>query len=428
MPDGTPSALRQRVLDYLDTQRARVIDDLIALIRIPSVSGSPDEVMIQSRLATELAGIGLAVDHWEIPVSEASHTAGFPGMEAPRSRAHGLVGRLPGRGGGPALLFNAHVDVVPPGDAAQWPGHDPFSGRIHEGSVLGRGSCDMKGGLVAALWAVRALVATGIHLAGDLLIAFVPGEEDGGLGTWATLQRGWRADACVIPEPTGLDLVPANAGSLTFRLRVPGRSGHASRRTAGVSAIEKFLPVFTALRDLEAQRNRDVDPLMARWDVPYAIEIGRLSSGAWASSVPDLLTAEGRFGVVLDEPLQQARAALEVAVTQVCAADPWLRDHPVQVEWWGGVFASARTDPQAPIVQQLARAHTAVTGAVPQIWGAPYGSDLRLLTDAGIPTVQYGPGNVDLAHSTGESVRIEDVLTAARTLALVAMDCCGVAG
>ena len=98
----------------------------------------------------------------------------------------------------------------------------------------------MKAGLVAAIGAVDAIRSAGVRLRGDLLVAAVQGEEDGGLGTYSLLQRGWRADACVIPEPTGLDLVPGNAGALTFRLKVHGHATHASRRTEGVSAVEKF--------------------------------------------------------------------------------------------------------------------------------------------------------------------------------------------
>ena len=117
----------------------------------------------------------------------------------------------------------------------------------------------MKGGLLAAHWAVQAIRASGVRLRGDVLLASVQGEEDGGLGTYSLLRRGWRADACVIPEPTSLDLVPGNAGALTFRLRIRGHATHASRRLEGVSAIEKFWPIWQALLDLEAERHRGVD-------------------------------------------------------------------------------------------------------------------------------------------------------------------------
>jgi acetylornithine deacetylase len=117
----------------------------------------------------------------------------------------GLVGRLPGSGGGPCLMLNGHIDVVPPGDLNAWT-NDPYSRHVQNGMLYGRGSCDMKGGLVAALFAIRALRR--VKLRGDVLLACVAGEEDGGLGSYALLRRGWRADACVIPEPTSLDVVP----------------------------------------------------------------------------------------------------------------------------------------------------------------------------------------------------------------------------
>jgi acetylornithine deacetylase len=193
---------------------------------------------------------------------------------------------------------------------------------------------------------VSALQRCGAPLRGDVLLASVQGEEDGGLGSFATLQRGWRADACVIPEPTSLGVVPANAGALTFRLRIPGLATHASRHLEGISAVGKLWPIWTALLELERVRNEDVHALFDRWELPYPICIGTVSSGVWASSVPDLLVAEGRMGVALGEPVEQARRAFEDAVAEACEANPWLRDHPVEVEWWGGQFASGQlSDP-----------------------------------------------------------------------------------
>jgi acetylornithine deacetylase len=339
-------------------------------------------------------------------------------MEVTRDTAWGLVARLPGTGGGRSLMLNGHLDVVPPGDPGAW-SDDPYSGRFVDGHVFGRGACDMKGGVVAALAAFRALHRAGVRLAGDVLFAAVVGEEDGGLGTYATLARGWRADACVITEPTGLDLLVANGGALTFRLRVPGRAAHASVRTIGVSAVEKFQPVFAALRDLEAKRNAAVDPVMRRWSLAYPVEIGVVRAGDWSSTVPDLLVAEGRFGVALDEPVAQARAALEDAVRAAGAADPWLAAHPVEVEWWGGQFASGRCrDPE------FVRRVRAATGAEPDVYGAPYGSDLRLLAAAGIPTLQYGPGQTRYAHAPDERVPVDQVHECAETLVRLALDWC----
>jgi acetylornithine deacetylase len=416
-----------RVLDEVDTAAAATEARLGALVAVPSIGGTDAEHEIQGLLAAELTVAGLETDHWRLPLPELLAAPDFPGVEVGRDEAWGLVGRLSGTGDGPTLMLNGHVDVVPVGDPTAWSTPDPFSGRVVDGELHGRGACDMKAGLVAAMAAVSAVRRAGVPLRGDLLLACVPGEEDGGLGTYATLQRGWTADACVVPEPTSLDLLVANAGALTFRLRVPGLATHASRRTEGVSAIEKLVPLLAALQRLEADRNRDVDPLMARWDIAYPLSIGRLQAGDWASSVPDLLVAEGRLGVALDEPVEDARAALELAVAEASDADPWLRKHPATVQWWGGQFASGRLPGDSDLADRMSAAHAAAGGRTPVRSGAPYGSDLRLLAAAGIPTLHYGPGDAALAHAPDERVPLPELHTATRALALLALDVCGAA-
>ena len=402
-----------------------LLDELAALVRIPSVSGTDAENEAQAHLAGRLAHAGLDVDYWPIDLAALRAHSDFPGMEVDRREAWGLVGRLPGAGDGATLMLNGHVDVVPVGDPDTWTG-SPFSAGIRAGCLHGRGSCDMKAGLMASLWAAQALRVAGVRLRGDVVLAAVQGEEDGGLGTFATLQRGWRADACVIAEPTALDVVPANSGSLTFRLRIRGRATHAARRTDGVSAIEKFWPVWRALADLERRRHESVDPLVSRWPLAHPLSIGQVRAGAWVSSVPDLLVAEGRLGVAIGESTEHARADLEGAIADACERDPWLRGHPVEVEWWGGQFASGRIPARSDLVDRVQAAHCAAHGRPQDVYGAPYGSDLRLLTGlAGIPTLQYGPGNARLAHAPNEAVPLAEVVTTARTLALVALDVCG---
>jgi acetylornithine deacetylase len=415
-----------QVLDAVAELTDPLLNELATLVRIPSVSGTDAENDAQAYVAGLFADAGLDVDHWPVDLPALTAHRDFPGMEVDRSEAWGLVGRLPGAGDGPTLMLNGHVDVVPVGDLDRWTA-PPYSADIRDGRLQGRGSCDMKAGLIASLWAVRALRLAAVRLRGDVVLASVQGEEDGGLGTFATLQRGWRADACVIPEPTELDVVPANSGALTFRLRIRGRATHAARRAEGVSAIDKFWPVSQALADLERRRHAAVDPLVARWPLAHPLSIGRVRAGDWASSVPDLLVAEGRLGVAIGESTEHARADLEGAVADACERDPWLRDHPVEVEWWGGQFASGRIPAESDLVDRVRAAHrVAARGRLPDVYGAPYGSDLRLLTGlAGIPTLQYGPGDARLAHGPDEAVPLADVATAARTLALLALEVCG---
>jgi acetylornithine deacetylase len=417
----------KKLLDYFDDHRADIVADLSDLVRLPSISGTAEENEIQARLATRLQGDGLHVDHWEIPLTETLAQPDFPGAEVDRTESWGVVGVLAGSGDGPSLMLNTHVDVVPPGDLDAWQGADPFNGRIDTDAVHGRGACDMKGGLVASLWTMRALSTLRVPLRGDLSMGTVVGEEDGGLGTYAMLRRGWRADACIIPEPTSLDLAPGNAGALTFRLEIQGAATHASRRTSGVSAIEKFIPVFQAIRRLEARRNEVKHPLAMRWNLPIPIEIGTVAAGDWASSVPDLLTANGRIGVGVGEDVETAKRELEAAMLELGDTDRWFHEHPVTVTWWGGQFAPGLTDPDAAIVRTMRSAHEDVSPYRQNTWVSTYGSDLRLMNNiGGIPTVHYGPGDAALAHGPREFVPISETITSAKALALAAIRHCGV--
>ena len=417
-----------KVLEQVDALTDTMVGELCVALRIPSVSGTDEENDGQHHMADLLDRGGLEVDRWQIDLDTLTQHPNFPGMEVARREAWGVLGRLPGSGDGASLMLNGHIDVVPIGDPDAWTEH-PFAGEVRNGVVYGRGACDMKAGLLAAHWAVQAIRTAGVRLRGDLLVAPVLGEEDGGLGTFALLERGWRADACVIPEPTGLDLVPANAGALTFRIRIRGHAAHASRRTDGTSAIEKFWPIWQALTDLERRRHAVVDPMAERWTLAHPLSIGTIQAGDWPSSVPDLLVAEGRLGVALGEDSAHARRELELAMDEANAADPWLRDHPAEVEWWGGQFDSGRLPASSDLVERVSAAHVIATGRnAPDVWAAPYGSDLRLLTGhGGIPTLQYGPGDSQLAHAPDESVPVDEMLVVARTLALLALDVCGVA-
>lgn len=300
---GAPYAPRKGrsddVLTDEETAALAAIDEaalgrtLLELIGVPSVTGSAAESELQHQLAGRLEWLGMEVDLWSMDLTALRAHPGFPGMEVPREEAWGLVGTTPDGGDGPTLILQGHVDVVPPGDLEAWGDGDPFVPRVTGDVVHGRGACDMKAGLAAHLAALAAIRAAGIRLRGRVAAHFVVGEEDGGVGAFGTLERGHGGDACVIAEPTAGTLITANAGALTFRLAVPGKAAHGSTREQGVSAVDAYLPLHRALADLEAERNRDPSPLLAEYPIPYALSVGTVRSGDWASSVPDLLVAEG---------------------------------------------------------------------------------------------------------------------------------------
>ncbi|MEW9527773.1 ArgE/DapE family deacylase [Microbispora sp. NPDC049125] len=412
-----------RVLDALD--EAETVRLLAELVRVPSVTGSDAESDLQDRCARMLAEWDLDVDVWKLDLDDLRSREDFPGSEAERAEGYGVVGTTEGEGP-PALILQGHVDVVPTGDLAKWEGQDPFGARLTATTLHGRGACDMKAGLAANLAVVRALRLAGVRLARPLAVHCVVSEEDGGLGAFGTLARGHTGEAAVITEPTSGKIITANAGALTFRLEVAGRAAHGATRYEGVNAVEAFWPVFQAVRRLEGERNRDPGALFAGNPLPYPIEIGTVRAGDWASSVPDLLVAEGRLGVRLDEDPAAARAAFEEALAGI--DDPWLRDHPVAVTWPGGQFAGGRLPEGHPLLAETFRAVADVTGAEPGTTAAPYGSDLRLYAAAGVPTLHFGPGDVRFAHAPREQVDLRELRDVTRALALLVLRRCGVGG
>jgi acetylornithine deacetylase len=387
------------------------------LVRIPSITG--DEGAVQDLAASLLADSGAEVERLEPPLDEVRADPDWPGDEMPRDRLPIVVGRL-GRPGGRRLVLVGHVDVVPPGDLATWT-HDPWAGERVADRLYGRGAVDMKGGVASILGAIQALTRSGLadRLEGEVLVAMVPSEEDGGQGMLAAIRAGLTGDMAIITEPTDLEIVIAHAGAITFKLTVPGRAAHASVRREGVSALQTLQTLIRALEADETERNgAETDPLMTVHGLPYATIIGKVSGGAWASSVIDRLEAEGRYGVKLGQTWRDAWRDLQRCIDDANESDPFLRDHPATVELTGGKFSSSRIPANHPLPVGLAAVAKAVLGHEPPMTGEPYGADMRLLVNEGsTPTVIFGPGDKRVAHSADEWVSVDDVAACARTLA-----------
>jgi acetylornithine deacetylase len=417
------SPAERTVLEHLD--EAALVESLTELVRIPSVGGTDAEVEVQEVAARMLRVLDTDVDRWDIDLAELVQDDWFPGVEVERTEAVGVVGTTDGEGM-PALVLQGHLDVVPPGDPDNWLGTDPFSAEVRDGALYGRGACDMKAGAAANLAVVRTLRAAGVTLERPLAVHCVIGEEDGGLGGFATLRRGHLGEAAVITEPTSAKIITATAGALTFRIEVAGRSAHGSMRYEGVSAFEAFLPIHAALMELEAERNRDPEPGFVG-ELPYALSFGIVRTGDWSSSVPDRLVAEGRFGVQIGEDPRLERARFEDVVTEVAVKDPWLRENRPVVTWPGGQFASGYTDRDHPLVGEMAAAAVASGAEVPPIGAGVYGSDLRLYAGVGgIPTLHYGPGDIEQAHAPLERVPLDQLVQVTRALVVLTLRRCGV--
>lgn len=285
----------------------------------------------------------------------------------------------------------------------------------------------MKAGLAAAIYAVAALKRIGWHPRGDVLIESVIGEETGGVGTLATLARGYRADAAIVLEPTELALAPVGSSALSFRLTVKGLAAHGGLRQQGVSAIDCFLPLYQALQQLETDRHRRLGhSLFPEGQLAAPLSIGMLTADNWVSTVPEELVAMGRYGVFPGESLSAARSEFETAVAAASCNHRWLKTHRPTVEWIEGQFESAETPADSDLIKVIANAHLQVTGSEPKLTGVPWGSDMRFFTNhAAIPAVLYGAGDVRLAHTIKEFVPLDEMLTLTRVLALTIYNWCG---
>ena len=399
-------------LDLVDA--AAIARDVSRLVRVPSVTGGERDAAVE--VVAIARGLGLDAELVEFDLAATRAAPGYPGEEAARTELVGAIVTL--RGADPAaarLCLNGHIDVVHPG-AEPWQ-REPWSGAIADGRVHGRGSADMKGGLLAMLHALAALGAAE-RLPGDVVLQAVPSEEDGGLGTFAALERDDRFAACLIPEPTGLEIICAHGGALTFTGIVRGRAAHAALRLEGVSAIDRYLPIHAALHAHERAINaRPRHPLLADHPLPYPLLVGQLQAGRWSSQVPDELRFEGRLGVPVGESLGAARAGLEHAVADATdSAGP-----AVQIAWSGGQFAPGETAVDDPWVALVQDAGAEELGAPPPLAGVAYGTDMRLFCDRGIPCVLFGPRGIRLAHAADERVAIADLAAVARVIVRCAL-------
>jgi acetylornithine deacetylase len=415
-----------RIIRAVESSRDRITELLRSFVRVRSVTG--DEGAMGAAVAAAFRERGLQVETWAATAEEMRGHLEHVGEQAGYEGRTNVVGIRKGAGGGRSLLLNAHIDTVPEGDHALWT-QPPFAANLVDRRIYGRGSCDMKGGLATHLAALDALAGCGIRLQGDVTVAATVGEEDGGIGALSTVLRGYRADAALVTEPTQLALVTACEGSVVFRITITGRSAHAATRDEGVSALEKFIPIFEDLQRFEAERNITLrHPLYDVYANKVPVNVGVIRAGNWASTVPESLEAEVRVGFLPGEELEDIKRLVTDRIMAVAARDPWLRQHRPVITFFGGQFIAAETPSHAPICGAVRAAHRRVTHLEAATEAATYGADMRHFIAFGrMSTVMYGAGDIRLAHGPDEYIEVEELLTAVKVVAVLLVQWCGVA-
>jgi acetylornithine deacetylase len=416
---------RQKVLQAIDANRDKAIKFLQQMVSIPSVTG--DEGKIQAFLADYMGKLGLDVDMWDSDWEALKKHPGYIAVDRGYEGRPNIVATWKGSGGGRSLLLNGHTDVIPVGNGEGW-SDNPWSAKVENGRLYGRGSCDMKSGVASHILAVEFLKAAGVTLKGDVLINVVIDEEVSGHGTLDTVIRGYKADAGISGETSELAVQPACIGRIWFEIEIQGKAAGIQRRYQGVSGIELGYKITKAVEALEAKRVATIKhPLYPKPIDALPCMIGAFHAGSFPSSFPATCLLKGSMATVPGEDHEGVKRSLVEHIARAAAEDPWMKDHPPKVRFVGYDAQASEIPRNHPIVETVSKNYVEITGRQPEISGRQGAADTRFLNLYGnTPTVIFGPGSTAVMHSDDEYVSVDDYLVAIKVMALSICDWCGV--
>ena len=390
-----------------------------------------EEAALQSLLADRLRARGAEVDLWE---PDASDVAGHPlsvdglGFEGRPQ----LAARLRGSGGGKSLLLNGHIDVVPARREDGWE-HDPFDPEVSSGRIVGRGACDMKGGIAAMVLAAEVLAETGA-LRGDLVVCTNTDEESSGVGGLACARRGVTGDFTIVTEPSSLEVWPACRGTVYCTIEVPGRAGHAEqehphwRDGGAVNAVDKGRFLLDGVDRLRREWRTRADLRHPLLDPPDIVPTRFVADAGWHVTIPDRAFIDLSVLILPQQADAQgwtsdAQTEVEDFLRRWCATDSWLAEHPPSFRWHTEVNPSD-TPIDTPSVRALLGANAAL-GLPVKLGGLGSWYDgATFALETGTPALMYGPRSIDHAHTVGEYVPIDDLVACAQGIAVAGWRLC----
>jgi acetylornithine deacetylase len=424
----------KQLLRSIDSGKERIVETLRTLIRYATVTPGlgckvEDQAFRSYQLEIQaiLEGLGFAVDSWEIDAAKLETFWGS-GVDPNRdlSNMPVLVGRQNAGGRGRSLLLNGHYDVVPPGELNAW-SYDPFGADRAGNRIYGRGTADMKGGIAAMLGALQMIEEAGIELEGELIFESVPDEEGSTMGTLACCQRGYRAEAALIPEPTDMKIQLALRGGVSGKITVFGRAGHADRTQphfsegGAVNAITKSMKIVQAMEELNEEwrlrpdkRHKYLDPDIV---VPTLIH-----GGEWFVMYPEKVEID--FTTDFVPGTTDLWRELEEKIRAVAASDPWMRIKPPKLEQTDALLYGAEVDDAEPIVSVAAEIMKEL-GMPAELTGSGGLTDaVHLINYAKVPTISIGP-HTGTAHMHDEHIEIEELVQLTKIIALMILRWCG---
>jgi len=422
--------LKTKIMRAVDAGFDHEAEFLAELTAYPSTRGN--EQSAQDFMATALTERDMHVDRWQIDVADISHLPGFSPVIGNYENAVNVVGTHESRTQkGHSLVLNGHIDVVPEGPLDMWD-TPPFEPRIDDGWIYGRGAGDMKAGLTSNLFALDALHAVGFAPAADVYFQSVVEEECTGNGALACLQRGYRADAALIPEPFAEKLVSAQLGVLWFQVHLKGIPVHVAYASSGANAIEAAIPLIAALHEMED-----------RWNIPSCrhheyhdhnhalnLNIGKIEGGDWTSSVPAWCVFDVRMGLFPGQDLNDAKCEVEEVLRKAAQENDFLRNNQPEIIYHGFnaegyALADDNSAAATQAIDALEMAHQNITGTDLNRLAITATTDARFFgLYADTPALVYGP-KADAIHGFNERVDMESVRRVTQTTALFIANWCG---
>lgn len=391
---------QQKELPYRIREEA-VVALTQSLVSVPSHNDHPaKESQVAAIVGETLRSFGCEVAYQEVEPNRTN-----------------VVGVLRGSSSGRNILLNGHLDTVPPGQMLA-----PFSGSVRDGRILGRGTADMKGAIASMLVAMRTVAESSVQLAGDVIFAGTVAEESGAAGMNYLMESGAIvAAACIVGEPTSLDIGVAHKGIEWLEVSTAGVASHASIPGAGINAIAHMTEIVSALhRDLLPRLNERIHKLLG----PSTMNIGTIQGGVRPNIVPERcsITVDRRW--LPCESVESIREELDGIVSGVRRRIPELvvsiRRLPEISAVWHGPY---ETDMDSEILC-VARGALSEWGRAPQLIGLPFWSDGALAQRRGIPTIIVGPGDATACHTADESVAVDRLLWASRSYCRMILDFC----
>ena len=422
MKSKTVQALERAV----DSLRNDMIAMLQNLVSIPSVTGNEGQAQEFMRRNYDALGLDVRV-LFANRATVSSHPA-FCDSGKPYEGRPNIIGILKGDPKKKSIILNGHVDVVSPEPVKQWK-HDPWGGEVEENKLYGRGAADMKAGLIANLFALKALRQIGLQPEGTLMLQSVVEEEDGGGGgALACFMEGYTAEGMIVTEPAPWVTV-ALAGILRCLVKVKGKSAHPAQSHLGVNAIGKAIPIYQALEQLDARRKTEVKfPLfqdISSGTPACHLIVGTLRAGDHIATVPGFAELGCRVGFIPGETRQGIRELVEGTIQEAAKRDPWLRDNPPEVEWLPFQSEPFYQNPDHPFVKTVISSIQAVAAEAVEVKprGVTWTEDTRFANGFGFPALSMGPTG-ERPHGVDECVDLDSMTRLVKALAMATINWC----